>query len=237
MPQRVIIIIPAYNEEKTIGGLLRGLRRAAPECTRVVVNDGSKDATADIVEALGEKQIKLPCNLGYGRALQTGLKYALAGGYDVIVTFDADGQHQAEDVPNIINALCENEADLVIGSRYCDGSTYSGPMGRRVGQRIFSILTRVLIGKRIYDTSSGFKALKAGAAQIVLDGTFLDFHIEILVRLRMFGYKIEELPIKMHERSFGQSMHSITSFVEYPLKTLLLTIVAAVDAIMARRKK
>jgi glycosyltransferase involved in cell wall biosynthesis len=237
MSQRVIIIIPAYNEERTIAGVLNGLRQAAPEYERIVINDGSKDATAEIVDALGETQLKLPCNLGYGRALQTGLKYALAGGYDAIVTFDADGQHQPEDVPRIISTLIKKEADLVIGSRYCDGSSYSGPFGRRMGQRVFSKLTRLLIGKRIYDTSSGFKALTASAAQIVIDGTFLDFHIETLVRLRMFGYKIEELPIKMRERNFGQSMHSITSFLDYPIKTLLLTIVAAVDAIIARRKK
>jgi glycosyltransferase involved in cell wall biosynthesis len=99
MKQRVIIVIPAYNEEKTISNVLMGLRRTVPECARVVVNDGSKDATGNIIEELGERQIKLPCNLGYGLALQTGFKYALSYGYEIIVCFDADGQHQPKDVP------------------------------------------------------------------------------------------------------------------------------------------
>jgi len=237
MKQRVIIVIPAYNEEKTISNVLLGLRQAIPECARVVVNDGSKDATGSIVEELGEKQIKLPCNLGYGHALQTGFKYAISYGYEIIICFDADGQHQPEDVPPILKTLIERDADMVIGSRYCDGSPYTGPFGRRLGQHIFSHLTRLLIGRRIFDTSSGFKALKARACEDIIDGTFLDFHIETLVRLSMFGFKIEEFPVTMRERSFGRSMHSPTSFIEYPLKTLLLTIVAAIDAVFARRGK
>jgi glycosyltransferase involved in cell wall biosynthesis len=237
MKQRIIIVIPAYNEEKTISNVLMGLRQTIPECDRVVVNDGSKDATGSIVEELGEKQIQLPCNLGYGHALQTGFKYALSYGYEIIVCFDADGQHQPKDVPHILKALIKSDADMVIGSRYCDGSPYTGSFGRRLGQHIFSHLTRLLIGRRIYDTSSGFKALKAAACEVIIDGTFLDFHIEALVRLSMFGFRIEESPVTMRKRTFGQSMHSFTSFIEYPLKTLLLTFVAAIDAFIARRVK
>jgi glycosyltransferase involved in cell wall biosynthesis len=215
MKQRVIIVIPAYNEEKTISNVLMGLRRTVPECARVVVNDGSKDATGSIIEELGERQIKLPCNLGYGLALQTGFKYALSYGYEIIVCFDADGQHQPKDVPRVLKDLIENDADMVIGSRFCDGTPYTGPFGRRLGQHIFSRLTRLLI----------------------IGGTFLDFHIESLVRLSMFGFQVEESPVAMGERSFGESMHSFASFIDYPLKTLLLTIVAAIDAFIARRVK
>ena len=107
----------------------------------------------------------------------------------------------------------------------------------RLGQHIFSHLTRLVIGKRIYDTSSGFKALKSEACEIIVGGTFLDFHIETLVRLSMFGFNIMELPVTMRERNLGRSMHSFTSFLEYPLKTLLLTLVAAIDVFIARRHK
>jgi hypothetical protein len=131
----------------------------------------------------------------------------------------------------------ENDADMVIGSRFCDGTPYTGPFGRRLGQHIFSRLTRLLIGRRIYDTSSGFKALKAAACEVIIGGTFLDLHIESLVRLSMFGFQVEESPVAMGERSFGESMHSFASFIDYPLKTLLLTIVAAIDAFIARRVK
>jgi glycosyltransferase involved in cell wall biosynthesis len=237
MYERVLIVIPAFNEEKTISRVLKDLREVVPNCHRLVVNDGSKDNTGNLVAELGEKQIKLPCNIGYGRALQTGLKYALTQGYDIVICFDADGQHQAENVPLMLEALKESGADVVIGSRYCNGVPYTGPFGRRIGQYIFSQLTRLLIRRRIYDTSSGFKAMSSAACEVIIGGTFLDFHIEALVRLSMFGFKIEELPITMQERNFGKSMHSYTSFVEYPLKTLLLTFVAAVDALIERRAR
>jgi glycosyltransferase involved in cell wall biosynthesis len=237
MPERVLIVIPAYNEEKTISGVIKDLRGVVPNCDRLVVNDGSKDNTGNLVEELGEKQIKLPCNIGYGRALQTGLKYALIQGYGIVISFDADGQHQAKDVPLMLEAFNESGADVVIGSRYCNGVPYAGSFGRRIGQYIFSLLTRLLISRRIYDTSSGFKAMSAAACEVIISGTFLDFHIEALVRLSMFGFKIEELPITMLERNFGKSMHSYISFVEYPLKTLLLTFVAAIDALIERSSR
>jgi glycosyltransferase involved in cell wall biosynthesis len=235
--QRVLVVIPAYNEEKTIGSVLKRLRRVAPEFDRVVVNDGSKDATGDVVEALGEKQLRLPCNLGYGQALQTGMKYALIRGYDVVVSIDADGQHRPEDVPRLVEMLRESDADMVIGSRFCRGRPYKSPFGRRVGQLLFSRLTRVLIGHRIYDTTSGFKALRATACEVIVNGTFMDFHTETIVRLSLFGLRIVEMPIAVEERTLGRSMYSFTSVFGYPLQTLLLTMVAAVDALLARRTR
>jgi hypothetical protein len=235
MRQRTLIVVPAYNEEKTIADVLLGLRRVAPEFDRVVVNDGSRDATARIVAQLGENQLNLPCNLGYGHALQTGLKYALECGYDVVVCFDADGQHDPADVPHVVQALLASESDMVIGSRYCDGQAYSETVSRRLGQLLFSHLSRLLLGQRIYDTTSGFKAIRASACDVLVRGTFMDFHTETLVALSLLGFKITEQPITIRERTFGQSMHSLSSIVEYPLKTLLLTVVAAVDALLARR--
>jgi glycosyltransferase involved in cell wall biosynthesis len=202
-----------------------------------VVNDGSTDNTSSILDELGEKQLRLPSNLGYGRALQTGLKYGLMRNYEVIVSFDADGQHRPKDVLRVVDTLLENQVDVVIGSRFCDGSPYGGPFGRRLGQILFSYLTRFLTGQRIYDTTSGFKALSADSCEMIVRGTFMDFHTETLVRLSLFGFKIMEFPVTMKERTFGQSMYSLTSFIEYPMKTMLLTIVAAVDALLARGPK
>jgi len=235
--QRVLVVIPAYNEESTIGTVLEHLRQVAPDFDRVVVNDGSKDATGDVVRALGEKQLELPCNLGYGRALQTGLKYSLLRGYDVVVSIDADGQHDPADVPRLVAMLDESNADMVIGSRFCDDRPYTSPFGRRVGQLLFSHLTRALIGQRIYDTTSGFKALRAAACAEIVSGTFLDFHTETLVRLSMSGFKMVEMPIHAQDRTLGRSMHSFTSVFRYPLQTVLLTIVALVDSLLARRTK
>jgi hypothetical protein len=235
MGRGVLIVIPAYNEAETITSVIRELRQIAPEFDRVIVNDCSSDATGEVVTELGEKQLRLPCNLGYGQALQTGLKYALLRGYDIVVSMDADGQHRPEDVPRLVEALQESGADMVIGSRFCNGSPYNTPLNRRLGQLLFSQLTRLLLGRRIYDTSSGFKALRAEVCQVIVSGTFMDFHIETIVQLSLSNFKIIEVPITVRERTFGHSMHSFASIFQYPLKTILLTIVAFMDAFLLRR--
>jgi glycosyltransferase involved in cell wall biosynthesis len=232
---RVLIVIPAHNEQSSIEDVIRGLRKVVPQYDRVVVNDGSSDETGEIVASLGEKQLRLISNLGYGQAIQTGLKYALIKGYEIVVSMDADGQHRPEDVPQLVDALLENRADLVIGSRFCEGQTYNTPMSRRLGQLLFSHLTRPLLGHRIYDTSSGFKAIRTSTCAVIIDGAFMDFHIETIVRLSLFNFRIIELPISVSERTTGQSMHSIASIFHYPLKTLLLTLAAILDAHMVRR--
>ena len=237
MDERVIVVIPAYNEEQTIASVLIRLRQAAPEFDRVVVVDGSKDATGKVVAEMGEKQINLPVNLGYGLALQTGLKYALHKGYDIVVSMDADGQHRPEDVPRLVNALRETGADMVIGSRYCDGSANNAPVERRLGQLLFSYLTRLLMGRRIYDTSSGFKAYDPAVLKVVVNANFLDFHTESIIQLNLLRFRIVEVPVSMAERAHGNSMHSLASIVHYPLKTLLLTIVAFMDALVMRKTR
>lgn len=234
---RVLVVIPAFNEEKTIATVIDDLRRWAPDYDRLVVNDCSRDGTGDLVEQLGEKQLRLPCNLGYGQALQTGLKYGLMRGYDVIVSFDADGQHRAEDIQPLVTTLLSSDAGLVIGSRYSGGRPYEGPAGRRAGQMLFSYLTRWLIGRRIYDTTSGFKAMRVAACAMIVGGVFMDFHTETIVRLSLNGFKIIEHPITVQKRLFGRSMHSYSSLVAYPLQTLLLTIVATLDAVLVRRSR
>jgi glycosyltransferase involved in cell wall biosynthesis len=235
MDPRVLIVIPAYNEEKTIAAVIEGLRQGAPTYDRVVVNDGARDGTGHVVADMGEKQLWLPCNLGYGNALQTGLKYGLQSGYEIIVSFDGDGQHRPEDVQAVIAALLNSGADMVIGSRYCSGRCYTSPLGRKLGQILFSQLTRLLLGQRIYDTTSGFKAMRAAACELIVSGVFMDFHTESLVRLSMGGFKVIEHPITVQERVYGRSMHSFFSILAYPLQTLLLTIVAIVDAMLDRR--
>jgi glycosyltransferase involved in cell wall biosynthesis len=152
-----------------------------------------------------------------------------------VVTFDADGQHRAEDLPRIVEALVAHDADIVIGSRFCEKGKYVTSPMRRLGQQFFSHLTQVLIGRRIYDTSSGFKALSRRASELIVGATFMDFHIETIVRASMFGLNVVEVPIEVNERVYGQSMHSLASTFQYPTQTIVLTIVAAMDAILARR--
>jgi glycosyltransferase involved in cell wall biosynthesis len=235
MRTRGLVIIPAYDEAATIALVLQGLRSTVPDLDRLVVNDGSQDATERIVTQMGERQLNLPCNLGYGRALQAGIKYALLRGYDFVVFFDADGQHSPESVEPLVRALLDGGVDMVIGSRFGHDRSYAGSWGRRIGQRLFSYLSFLLLGRRIYDTTSGLKVVRASACQALVRGTFLDFHTEAIVRLGMLGFSIVEMPVSIRERQHGQSMYSLRSAIEYPIKTLLLTLVAAVDTVLQRR--
>jgi glycosyltransferase involved in cell wall biosynthesis len=234
---RVLVIIPAYNEEQSIGDVLLRLKKVAPGYDRLVIDDGSRDQTSQVIKRMGEKQIRLPVNLGYGRALQTGMKYALKKAYPIIVCLDADGQHRPEDAPDLVQALLENDADMVIGSRFSSEGKTKAPIDRRIGQLLFSILTPSLVGKRIYDTTSGFKVMRASVYENLIHMVFLDFHIESFVRLSLAKFKIIEYPIIVEERRAGKSMHSYTSIFTYPLKTLLLTLVAAFDVLITRRSR
>jgi glycosyltransferase involved in cell wall biosynthesis len=186
---------------------------------------------------LGERQLSLSSNLGYGRALQTGLKYALLRNYDIVVTLDADGQHRPEDVPVLVQALIDQNADMVIGSRFTNNRSYDAALSRRLGQIIFSKLTTLLTNQRIFDTSSGFKVMNNKVCQAIVNATFMDFHIETIVRLSLLGFKIKEVPVDILERNTGRSMHSFSSVYEYPLRTILLTAAAVMDVLIERRTR
>ncbi|MBI5878067.1 MAG: glycosyltransferase family 2 protein [Chloroflexi bacterium] len=231
---RTLVIIPAYNEADSITAVLDAVRAEAPTCDVVVVNDGSADATPALVRAHGVPLLSLPCNLGYARALQTGLRYALERGYGTVVFFDADNQHDARDIGRLTDALAREGADLVIGSRFVDPAhrraTRHSPLGRRIGMWFFSMTTQWASGRRIYDTTSGFKALRASAARELLRVRFVDFHAELLVYMLLLGYRIHEEPIVVRERASGQSMYSLISTFTYPLQTLLLLVIAVVQA-------
>lgn len=237
MPKRAIVLIPAHNEADSIPAVFDDLRRHAPDFDRILINDGSRDGTAAVALEMGERVLDLACNLGYGRAIQTGLRYAVSHHYDYVVFFDADGQHRAEYVAPLVRSLEDLDADMVIGSRFLNGRDVRAPAGRRIGWAFFSRITQILLGHRIYDTTSGFKAIRIPVAEALLNATFLDFHIETLVRLSLMGFSIAEMPVSMNERQTGQSMYSHWSAVEYPLKMSVLTFVAAVDALLDRRRR
>ena len=165
-PERVLVAVPAYNEAANIAKVLEDLAQHAGQYDLVVIDDGSTDDTGRIVRAAGETLIDVPAHLGYGKVVHLGLRYMLARGYDAIVFFDGDCQHRAQDVPRLVEALRTEGVDLVIGSRFLAGGTYSGSVGRRVAQTVFSWLTRPLIGKRVFDTTSGLKALSARSAMV-----------------------------------------------------------------------
>ena len=140
---RVLVVIPAYNEEMNIEKVLKELKKDFTEADILVINDCSKDKTKDIVEKNGEMCVTLPFNMGYSRAVQTGIKYANYSGYDYVIQFDADGQHIAKEAKKLLNKIEETGADIVIGSRYLEKDNYKQRFFRKIGTVIFSKLIKL----------------------------------------------------------------------------------------------
>lgn len=224
--------MPAYNEERNILSVLKALAPYRADFDVLVVNDGSSDTTERLVRSAGALQAVLPCNLGYPRAVQTGLRYGVRNRYPFIVLFDADGQHDATDIPALIGPLLVGEAALTIGSRYLSGSAIdpAEPLGRRIGQRVFARLASILAGRTLSDTTSGFKAMTCDVAEELLRTQFVDMHSEILVYLIRLGFEVKEVPIKTRMRSHGESMYSFMSHVTYPLQTGLMVCLGWIAA-------
>lgn len=229
--------VPAYNERASLPGVLAGVRASLPQLDILVVDDGSCDGTADLLADLGVLSSRHLCNLGYGKAIQTALLFAHRHDYDYVLTIDADGQHPPEEVPALLEFFLASQVDLCIGSRFVVGQRYRGvPLGRRLGMYSFSLLSRLLTGRRFFDTTSGLKAIRGSVFPALVSGSFVDFHVEAIVYLDRLGFRVAEHPVAMRERQRGQSMYSPVSAIAYPLKTLLVATVALVQASLARRR-
>ena len=215
-----LILIPAHNEEATIGTLLHGLHDAGVDkiADILVVDDCSDDRTGVIVRASGVQVVRNVFNLGYGSALQLGYKYAVRRNYDYVIQMDADGQHDICNVFTIYdclrqpNAECDGHMpDIVIGSRFCSGSiTFPISSIKRLAMRIFSSMIRLLTGKHLRDTTSGLQGLNRGA--FLFYSRFNNFNARypdanMIVQMLMLGFHVIEIPSVMHERIAGESMH------------------------------
>jgi hypothetical protein len=235
--ERVLVAIPAYNEQATIADVVRRVRASLPEFDLLVINDGSTDSTSEILHGLGVVVATHLCNLGYGRAIQTAIKYAHQLNYDVLITVDADGQHHPEQVHRLYRESRESGWDLLIGSRYVETRDYSRePTGRRIGMQMFSVVVKLLTGCAIYDTTSGLKVMRRSIFVPLARWHFLDFHAEAIVYLLSLGYRVGESPISVAERTAGQSMYSFASLFQYPVNTGIMTAIAAVEGKLLQRR-
>jgi len=233
----ILIGIPAYNEERTIGRVIEAAHNVLPDNDIAVVDDGSADRTPDIVRQSAATLIPLPCNLGYNNAIETILRYATASDYDAVVLIDADGQHDPACLPDFLQHFTQKDCDVLIGSRYVETKNYSGsPLGRRIGMMLFSQITHLLTGKRIYDTTSGMKAINREAISLLLQWQFLDFHAEAIAYLLWLGLAVEEYPVVVTQRLHGESMYSFFSHLWYPLAVLLMLAVSLIQVKLPARK-
>lgn len=225
----VLIIVPAYNEEEAIGGTIRKLlqlKKQMPNLDICVINDGSKDQTAEIAgDYSGIILLDLPNNLGIGGAVQTGYKYAEQAGYDIAVQFDADGQHNVDDLKTIIRPVADGECDMCIGSRFVEKTDYSGSPFRRAGIFYFERLIHLLSGQKITDPTSGFRAVNREVIELFAESYPSDYpEPEVIIYLRRRKKRIMERTVLMHSRQGGES--SITPFKSiYYMAKVTLSIV------------
>jgi len=191
-PGKVIVALPAYNEEKYIARVILGCRGLVDEV--VVVDDGSDDATADIAEALGAIVVRHDGNRGYGAAIRTCFEAARERGAECMVILDSDGQHDPGDIPKMIE-LIGNGADIVIGSRFISNGNRV-PLYRRIGMKVLDFATGLAGGVKTSDSQSGFRAYSRRAVEgIKLNGTNMSAGSEILLQAKELGLKIAEVPI------------------------------------------
>ena len=219
---RVLVIIPAYNEQESIGAVLVSLKEHAPNYDVVVIDDGSRDNTRSIARAAGAAVIRLPVNLGIGGAVQTGFKYAWRNGYDVAVQCDADGQHPVALIPDLVNRVLTGDADMVIGSRYVASTAYVPSFFRRLGKSILSRVVDFFIGGGITDTTSGFRAINRKALAVLSRHYPEDYpEAEVLVILHRSGLKAIEIPVQMFSRQGGESSIRARQAAYYMAKVVL----------------
>ena len=199
---KVLIIIPAYNEALNI---IKTVEDVKTNCKYdyVVINDGSKDNTKEICEEHGFNLVSLPVNYGLASAVQVGMKYALNNNYDVAIQFDGDGQHQAKYLKDLVKEIEENNADIVIGSRF---ATKKKPLtARMLGSRIITFFTKLTTGKTIKDTTSGMRAYNKKAIWEFIRNTSLTPEPDTMVYMLKKGLKVKEVQVEMKEREFGKS--------------------------------
>ena len=219
----IITIIPAHNEAPHIGEVIRGVKEVLPSARILVINDASTDNTQKCSQDAGAKVISLPFNLGYGAALQTGFKFALEGSYDYIVQIDADGQHNPNEIPVILEPLLKGEADVVIGSRFLEKGKYQTSLARKLGISFFSALASFFVRQKITDPTSGFQALNRRVVEFLSSDRYpVDFpDADVLIMLHRAGFRIEERAVQMNPGNSEKSMHSGLKPVYYIFKMLL----------------
>jgi glycosyltransferase involved in cell wall biosynthesis len=219
---KTLIIIPAYNEEESLPGVIGDLRVHAPSVELLVVNDGSRDGTAQIARSLGVQVLDLPFNLGIGGAVQAGYLYAMQNGYDVAVQFDGDGQHLASEIKKLLEPLDAGRADLAIGSRYLSPSDYRTPVFRKFGIGIFSFVLSRILGMQVTDCTSGFRAANRRVIEFFAL-TYPDDYpeVESLVLLHKMHMRMEEVAVSMRGRTGGKSSITPLRSIYYMAKVLM----------------
>ena len=231
---KIALLIPCYNEEECIENVINQITRALPDVWLCIVNDCSKDRTAEIVRkaAAGNEHVvllDLPVNLGIGGAVQTAFRYAARNGFDYAVKVDGDGQHPISELPKLLAPLEDDSADMVIGSRFLEKEGFQSTFIRRFGINFFRILNSLLIGQKITDNTSGFRAYNRKALCFAEDHypSFDYPEPEEVILMAKNGFRIKEVPARMESRQGGVSSISPLKATYYMLKVCFSVLMAA----------
>jgi hypothetical protein len=203
---RTCAIIPAYNEEGSISAVVMAVGTSLPDTHILVVNDGSRDNTAERAQRAGATVLSLPVNLGIGGAVQAGFRYALRYRFDMALQIDGDGQHDPAEAERILGPIRSGEADMVVGSRWRGRGDYVAPTSRRFGMRILAALVRRKTGGTFTDSTSGFRAVGRRGIELFARQYPTDFpEVETLVLASRHGLVVHEVGVRMEQRSNGKS--------------------------------
>jgi glycosyltransferase involved in cell wall biosynthesis len=219
------VVIPAFNEERCVGKVIRGVGEFLPSARIVMVDDRSTDDTARVARSAGASVIQLPVNSGYGVALQTGLIWAHRNGAQMVVTLDADGQHEPAEIPALLRPVLAGEADLSLGSRYLNqGARYHVPLLRRLGSRLFARIASRLIRQPVTDPTTGFQAMNRKVLDLY--ASLSEFpeqtpDADLIVYANLRHCRIVEVPVIMHADQGEGSMHGAIKSAAYVPKMLI----------------
>lgn len=226
MTHRIAIVIPAFNEEKAIANVVSEIHQASAKANLtyvpVVVNDCSTDNTGQIIAQLDCVAIQLPVNLGIGGAVQTGFKYAYRNGFTHAVQVDGDGQHPPAEIEKLYQFMEAKNYDVVIGSRFIEKQGFQSSFMRRVGINYFRWLNKMLVGKEIFDSTSGLRMLNRKTLAVV-NNDYPDEYPEpeAVVLYSKHGLSIGEVPVLMRERQGGVSSIGTFASLYYMVKVTL----------------
>lgn len=230
-----IVIIPAYNEEESIGEVLDELKAHVPDLDVIVISDGSTDRTVHVVRGKGVPVLDLPCNLGVGGAVQAGFQYACEKGFRYVIRIDGDGQHPPAEIPKLIKAMEEEETDLLIGSRFRGQKAFVSNLVRYLGIKILALFLSLICKSRVTDPTSGFWMVNHKLLYYFAHDYPVEYpEPEAIALLRRYGFNFREVPVIFRRRTAGRSSIGSWGALYYVMKVGLALIVDRIRPIDAR---
>ena len=224
---KTLVIVPAYNEEESIKKVVKEVKNNNPDVDVVVVNDGSKDNTLYEAKSSDAIVLDLPYNLGIGGAIQTGYLYAYKNGYDIAIQIDGDGQHDSKYISIMEEYITNKKYDMVIGSRFIEKTNYEQTFMRMLGNKVLYFLIRLFTRKKIYDTTSGYRAVNKELIKRFADNYPYDYpEPDTNLQVLLLNKKIIEIPVEMRKRTTGKSFVSPLKSIQYMVKVTLALFIA-----------